>query len=50
MTLRSKRSCNNYSAPILTDLVRTDDIIIDCGNVSTCRLFQFIDKASIAKT
>ena len=28
MMLRSKRSCNNYSAPILTDFVRIDDIII----------------------
>ena len=33
MTLRSNRSCNNYSAPILTDLVRVDDIIFDSRNV-----------------
>ena len=31
MTLRSKRSYNNYFAPILTDLVRIDYIIIVGG-------------------
>ena len=33
MMLRSKMSCNNYSAPILMHLVRIDDIITVSGNV-----------------
>ena len=43
------RSSNNYSTPVLMDLVRTDEIIIYGANIQTYRIFQFMGKSFIIK-